>query len=596
MAKNNLPLLNAIIEEYSANNFSQNENKDKIFEIFATESYFKKNDFSTEEILNGLVGGKKDWGIDGFYIIVNGKVIKNFDEIDQLSLDRNFKINIFIFQYKNSENIKESVIDKFITVAPYISNIEKSKELNSETISEDIIEKINLFHNILTKNASKFPSVKITFIHASRGDTDNIFGQNYANKGYSLKIKSLEDIIRSNNLGGNTDFAYNILGAEELKDLAQYQKSYSGDLKLNENPIFVDYGKEGQKGYIATAFLKDFFDFLVETDDTNSVILKEYLFESNIRDYQNKTEVNKDIENTLTDPAKENDFWWLNNGITILADEGSLIGKTFSLSNIQIVNGLQTSHSIYHAFKDNDIKNDQRTIFCKIIITTNNDNRDSIIKATNFQNSVPASSLRSTDIIQRDIESFLFNKGLFYDRRKNFYKNSGKPISKIISINFLAQALTAVLQQNPSKARSNPTILTKTDDDYNKLFNKHISIEVYYYIASLRLNTEQYVKNKLRFSNDSLENGINSYFHLHVLRIVSSLITKSVSVSPQDISKLSIEDIDNISSDIYDQAIDFLKSILVNEYINNGDNNLANISKNHNINILINNGLRLILN
>ena len=93
-----------------------------------------------------------------------------------------------------------------------------------------------------------------------------------------------------------------------------------------------------------------------------------------------------------------------------------------------------------------------------------------------------------------------------------------------------------------------------------------------------------------------MENGINSYFHLHVLRIVSSLITKSVSVSPQDISKLSIEDIDNISSDIYDQAIDFLKSILVNEYINNGDNNLANISKNHNINILINNGLRLILN
>lgn len=63
----------------------------------------------------------------------------------------------------------------------------------------------------------------------------------------------------SNSLGGKTTFKYDLLGTEELKDLAQYQKSYSGELKLNENPIFVEYGEEGiQKGYIVTAYLKDF--------------------------------------------------------------------------------------------------------------------------------------------------------------------------------------------------------------------------------------------------------------------------------------------------------------------------------------------------
>ncbi|MGC3728262.1 AIPR family protein, partial [Enterococcus faecalis] len=55
-------------------------------------------------------------------------------------------------------------------------------------------------------------------------------------------------------------------------------------------------------------------------------VLKEYLFVSNIRDYQNNTVVYKDIVATLSDTKKENDFWRLNNGITILADEGSVVG------------------------------------------------------------------------------------------------------------------------------------------------------------------------------------------------------------------------------------------------------------------------------
>ncbi|EGO2685565.1 AIPR family protein, partial [Enterococcus faecalis] len=367
----------------------------------------------------------------------------------------------------------------FLTVAPYISDIDKKNTLSStNSIAQDVLDAITVFHEILMKNASKFPNVNITFVHASRGDTDQIDGPNKTNDSYLQKIKDLENIILTNNLGGKTTVNYRLLGAEELKDLAQYVKSYSGDLKLNENPIFVEYGDEGvQKGYIATVYLKDYFEFLVDYDKNGKPVLKEYLFESNIRDYQNKTAVNKDIEATLIDTKKENDFWWLNNGITILADEGSLVGKTFSLENIQIVNGLQTSHSIYHALKNTDYKEDKRTIFCKVIITQNNTSRDTIIKATNFQNSVPASSLRSTDIIQRDIEKYLLQKGLYYDRRKNYYKNKGKSISKIISINYLSQALTAVLQSNPAKARTNPTVLTKKDEDYKRLFNKHTSIE-----------------------------------------------------------------------------------------------------------------------
>jgi hypothetical protein len=599
MSKNNLALLNSIIEDFTDTHFSAKEiNKDQIFEIFATDVFFNKYDFSIEDIKNGLVGGKKDWGIDGFYTLIKGRNIKSIDDLDDVTLERNFIIDLYIFQYKNIESIKEDVINNFLTIAPYISDIDKKNTLsNTNTIAQEVLDSITVFHEILMKNARKFPNVNITFIHASRGDTDQIYGTSKTNESYLKKIEDLKTIILTDSLGGKTTVNYLLLGAEELKDLAQYMKSYSGDLKLNENPIFVEYGDEGvQKGYIATVYLKDYFEFLVDYDENDKPVLKEYLFESNIRDYQNNTVVNKDIEATLSDTKKENDFWWLNNGITILADEGSLVGKTFSLENIQIVNGLQTSHSIYHALKNTEYKKDKRTIFCKVIITQNKTSRDTIIKATNFQNAVPASSLRSTDIIQRDIEKYLFQKELYYDRRKNYYKNKGKPISRIISINYLSQASTAVLQSNPAKARTNPTVLTKKDEDYNLLFNKYTPIEVYYYISLLRLETEKKIKNKLKNTSNDIEKDINNYFQLHLLRIVASLITNENKVNTSSIKQLSDSDILSISESTIDTAINFLRSLLIEQYISKGDSNLANISKNSKINSEINDKITTILN
>ena len=128
MSKNNLALLNSIIEEYTLTNFSDKElNKDQIFEVFATDSFFNKYDFSIEDIKNGLIGGKKDWGIDGFYILIKGKSIKSIEDLEGINLERNFNIDLYVFQYKNIETIKEDVIDKFLTISSYISDIDKKE-------------------------------------------------------------------------------------------------------------------------------------------------------------------------------------------------------------------------------------------------------------------------------------------------------------------------------------------------------------------------------------------------------------------------------------------------------------------------------------
>lgn len=52
---------------------------------------------------------------------------------------------------------------------------------------------------------------------------------------------------------------------------------------------------------------------------------------------------------------------------------------------------------------------------------------------------------------------------------KNYYKNQHKPRAQIFSINYLAQAIVSIIDSNPVKARSNPTILIKKDEDYTKV-------------------------------------------------------------------------------------------------------------------------------
>lgn len=588
---NNSALLEAIISDYSTENFPNENNSDRIFEYFATESYFKKYDFSIDEISNGLIGNTNDWGIDGFYIVINNKTIQNIEELKDMEFSRNFTVELYILQYKNSNSFKETVVDKFIVVSPYIFDLEKFKEKDSfDVLPQILIEYIEIFQYIIKTYASKFPNVSINFVHASKGETDRVNGNKKLNQNYMKKVEDLKQHVNNYSLGKNTSCSYELIGIEELNMLSQLQKSYSGDLKVSQNPIYVSFGDEKtkQKGYIATVSLKNFFNFLVDYDENNNPILKEYLFESNIRDYQNSTEVNKAIETTLKNKKSSDDFWWLNNGITILADEGSLNGSVFTLENIQIVNGLQTSYSIFNVLSaEKNNENEDRSVFCKIIITQEEESIDSIIKATNSQNSIPASSLRSTDNLQRDIELYLFKKDFFYDRRKNFYKNKKKPRNKIISINYLAQSLTSILEMKPSKARTSPTVLTKSDEDYEKIFNRNMSIEIYYYAIVLRKNVETYLKENFNIKTD-IDKDIKNYFYLHLLRITSSLLISDKAITYNKILNLEEDKILEIDNSLIEEAINILKEIIYTEKDKDSNVNLTNFSKSEKLNDLIN--------
>jgi hypothetical protein len=85
---------------------------------------------------------------------------------------------------------------------------------------------------------------------------------------------------------------------------------------------------------------------------------------------------------------------------------------------------------------------------------------------------MPAEALRATDRIHRQIEAMFLQSGLYYDRRKGFYKDEGKPIAKIVPVVELLQAMLAIALMRPDDARARPQDYIKDDHQYELIFGE----------------------------------------------------------------------------------------------------------------------------
>ena len=85
----------------------------------------------------------------------------------------------------------------------------------------------------------------------------------------------------------------------------------------------------------------------------------------------------------------------------------------------------------------------------------------------------------------RQIEMYFKTRGLYYDKRKNYYKNQKKKSADIIGVSFLAQCLIALVLRKPDFARARPSTLLTDDATYEKLYEKNKDLEVFYKAAYL---------------------------------------------------------------------------------------------------------------
>jgi hypothetical protein len=245
-----------------------------------------------------------------------------------------------------------------------------------------------------------------------------------------------------------------------------------------------------EDGYVGLVKLPDFRTFLIDEDDPT--VLAERIFESNVRGYVIDSNVNEDIAASLSNPAGEPNFWLLNNGVTIIAAKTAPAHLMLTVEDPQIVNGLQTSRVIFDTLPRGS--EDERTVLVRVIETTDQKTQDRIIKATNSQNKMQPASLRMTDHIHRDIEQVFKGEGLFYDRRKGFYKDQGQPIKRIVSVNAVAQAVISIMLQRPDDARARPGDYFKDDNRYKSIFESpKIHLQTYLTCAKIVRHIESFL-------------------------------------------------------------------------------------------------------
>ena len=498
--------------------------EDSAFEQFACEQVLKDFELSFDELVHGIVGGGNDGGIDGIYAFVDEQSIIDdsyiFDsDFSASKLNQDVPVTLRIIQAKRGTSFTETAIDLASSSASRLLNFELTEEHLKTLYSSALVERFFLFRRALERLAVRHPSVRIEFSYVTRGGTNTI------NPKVQQKANDLEKQFAKIVPGANGVVTF--LGADELWALASASPNYTRQLNYRENAT-------SDASHVALVSLRDYVKFL--SDDDGNLI--RHIFDWNVRDYQGNIEVNKEIRNSLED-AEAPDFWWLNNGVTIICSKASIQGKTYTLDDVQIVNGLQTSYTTFHTLstieQDNPVFD--RTLLVRILQTEDPATRDRVIRATNKQTRVPDASLRATDETQRRIEAFFESNGLYYDRRTKYYHNKGMPKDQIIGIPLLAQAIMAVGLSRPDDSRARPTSLVKSDTNYQTMFSDDIPLEVYLWAAKAQKEIDGFLQNPEISVSPSERTNLR--FHLAMLS-TTKLLGRRVN-SPKQLKTLANE-------------------------------------------------------
>lgn len=561
---------NRIINSYVENFCGQNDFDSNKFLLFSTYQICKKHNLDENMLIDCIVEGGGDGGLDSIVALVDKKYIYSLDEFNEYAeqINENSRIDLYFIQAKETNGIKETA---FMKIKDVFEKLLVSNSITEELrmqYNQVLIGKFELINEIIIKSSPKTNNIYINVAYAYTGNLD----KDSISIGTKNQINSIKKLVSDTTYINEANISVDIFDSNKLINIAN--KSIQKDYIIKYKTIFkMNYRSDSENGFVMNMSIKDYYNLITQDNEIIDV-----LFEGNIRDFEGQTvEVNKNIKNTLEE-VYDADFWWLNNGITMIVDSYTpLPNDSAKVVNPIIVNGLQTSYTIFNYFKENidKLENEDRNILLKIVNTDSINISDMIISSTNRQNAVKPAQLKATDPIQKDIEQLLLKNGIYYERRKNYYKNRGIDKHKIVTLENLAQYLESIYYGNCSGARNNPTTLLKSEKLYNKLFNNSINPNIYTITSEVALKTLECLR-KIKKNNNDIFNKKHSVsldiFKFYIMRmIVLCLCDNNISENYLEI------DLEKIDYDLTLNIINKLESIVSD--IKDGNDNIINISK-----------------
>lgn len=397
--------------------------RSKAFLLLGVAAYL---DIDIAEATQFITDGGSDGGFDAAYIVEA----------------QDSQLNVVLFQSKYSRNLEHdshfpaNAIEKAVNTVRCVFNPAAHIELNPK--SKQKVDEIRSF--ILD---GQIPYV--TFVMLNNGLPWNQDGENHINNAFAGQEQvhfvhfCHTDIIRYINRTSPINTQLSLSGKAIQEDF-NYKRVILGRISVKE--IY--------------ALMEEYGDSLLE---------------KNIRRYLGKNNVNDGIIHTLEDADKRQNFFFFNNGITMICEKFSYNALQeqnwiVKINHLQIINGGQTCKTIHQTLKAHP-EIDFSQVFLLIRLYEVNDDEgiiQDITYATNSQNPVDFRDLKSNDELQILLEKNAQDLGYIYKRKRDNILTTN-----VIPSTVAAEAVFAIWRERPhlAKYRRNEFF----DKYYSEIFN-----------------------------------------------------------------------------------------------------------------------------
>ncbi|WP_417733267.1 AIPR family protein [Rosistilla oblonga] len=381
--------------------------------------------------------------------------------------------------------------------------------------------------------------------------------------------QELTTMLQEYDNGTFRSFEFANVGADELVDLVNAAEKKDRRIDANipirydaNSPSLIKYHSQGLKGLVCTANARDIAK-IVNDDDSGAV------FDSNIRRFLGtRGSVNQDILRTCSGTETSFQFWFLNNGITVICDKFDPTTDPddphVKVQNMQIINGCQTATALALAAKSGHLKADARVLL-RIYETNDPDLVDRIVLSTNNQNKISNRDLKANDSVQVDMEQAFALFNFWYERKTNQYRGLELPEGiKIVSNDIVGQCFLGIVLKRPADARRRKYKVWS--DSYDQIFTgqhvePHVLSVLIYFAVQSRISADS-----LNRIEDELRRKLAKSGVFHVARVVANRWRQTDSwTQGHDTLRTQIAELQSavgVLDPYIDEAIEFIAELI----------------------------------
>ncbi|WP_420730034.1 AIPR family protein [Hwanghaeella sp. 1Z406] len=439
------PILNSYLNEFSNSYGLKDLKESEVFEYFSAYSVLHRDFSEHVELSEVIVSGGLDTGIDSAAIFLNDIPVSTPTQVSEIVSRQRIDADYCFIQSKTSRSLNAAEIGSFLQGVKEFFG-QKYMPVN-DTIA-DKRELSDFVFSISVKFKSK-PRLHLYYCYAGNFKNDSII---------NARVKAGVDELKEYNLFSDVIFSF--VDGDKLQQ--RYQEI---NLRLEREIQMSEFASLPQIPGIRQAYLgllpcKELVKLLSNSDGK----LHKAIFNENVRDFLNRNPVNDEISKTITSQKEQRKLAALNNGITIVARNVNLVGKKFTLSDFQIVNGCQTSNII---FLHRNLLQEETAVAVKIIEVEDKEIINEIVKATNRQTEVKDEAFVVLDGFHKKIERFFLsieessNEKIVYERRKRQYSDTTYLPHNIISLSSLTYSFVSCCLEEPVDANDYYGVLLK---------------------------------------------------------------------------------------------------------------------------------------